>query len=115
MYFATWFCVRPIRPQLRDPLLERLRREPLRDELLPDDERRRRLVVEELDELRLRDDPPSPSSSSSSPNRASFAPRRAPLVLLAAPSPVMSSISSGSPCVSVCIRSRRLTASANRR
>src|SRR3954470_8292668 len=114
MYFADFGCARPIRPQLREPLLERLRRreppeEPLL-ELLPELLRRRR-VVDELELRRL--DPPSlpSSSSSSSPKSASRAPWRTPLVLPEAPPSVIPSISSGRPWVSVAIRSSRLTAS----
>src|SRR5207249_2897732 len=74
---------------------------------------RRRRLVPELELLRRRRAGAlsrlSPSSSSS-PNRASFAPCRAPLVLLEAPPSVIPSISSGSPWVSVAMRSSRFTA-----
>src|SRR3954447_1556057 len=116
MYFADFGCARPIRPQLREPLVERLRRREPPEELLPE-LLRRRLVVDELELRRL--DPPSlpssSSSSSSSPKSASRAPWRTPLVLPEAPPSVIPSISSGRPWVSVAIRSSRLTASAKRR
>jgi hypothetical protein len=80
----------------------------------PDDPERDRR--EDEPELEL---PLLSSSSSSSPplepNSDSFAPSRIPLVLLEAPSWVMSSISCGRPSPSELPMSRRLTASANRR
>src|SRR5207249_5695746 len=80
--------------------------------------RRRRLVVlPDFDFVLAREEDPSPlsSSSSPSPNRASFAPWSMPLVFFDAPPSVIPSIISGSPCVSVAIRSSRFTASAKRR